>query len=142
PVPLRPSPFTHHHRIALCRTVGGGVRSDERPGLGQYNGSRGGPRWWPDAVENSSRGASMETTKEQIETGIAQHGQDGRAHGRAQRDAQGRFVKGNEGGPGNPFARRVAELRKAAMAAVTPEDMGAIMAIMAQKAKEGDVAAA
>jgi hypothetical protein len=27
------------------------------------------------------------------------------------RDARGRFVKGNAGGPGNPYARRIGELR-------------------------------
>ena len=29
------------------------------------------------------------------------------------RDASGRFTRGNKGGPGNPFARQVGQLRKA-----------------------------
>jgi hypothetical protein len=58
------------------------------------------------------------------------------------RDARGRFTKGNPGGPGNPFARRVAEMRKAMMDAVTPEDIAAIGKAMLAKAKEGDVGAA
>ena len=37
----------------------------------------------------------------------------------AQREEDGRFRKGNRGGPGNPFARQMAQLRKAALAAVT-----------------------
>ena len=47
--------------------------------------------------------------------------------GRAQRDKRGRFTEGNEGGPGNPFARQVAELRKAALEAVSPDDIREIM---------------
>ena len=35
------------------------------------------------------------------------------------RDANGRFVKGNPGGPGNPFARKVAVLRTALINFVT-----------------------
>ena len=58
------------------------------------------------------------------------------------RAANGRFVNGNVGGPGNPFARRVAELRQAALAAVTPEDIHAIISKMTQMAREGNVPAA
>jgi hypothetical protein len=39
------------------------------------------------------------------------------------RDAQGRFIGGNPGGPGNPFARQVAEMRKALLSCVTYEEM-------------------
>ncbi len=58
------------------------------------------------------------------------------------RDSRGRFVAGNKGGPGNPFARRTAALRQAMLDAVTPEDVQAIVRQMIQKAREGDVAAA
>jgi hypothetical protein len=54
----------------------------------------------------------------------------------------GRFAKGNPGGPGNPFARQVAALRQAALAAITPEDVRAILAKMAELALGGDVQAA
>jgi hypothetical protein len=60
----------------------------------------------------------------------------------AARDPDGRFAKGNPGGPGNPFARQVAELRQAALAAVTPETVHAILAKMAERALAGDVQAA
>ena len=39
------------------------------------------------------------------------------------RDASGRFAPGNPGGPGAPNARRVAELRRAVLDAVSEEDV-------------------
>jgi hypothetical protein len=42
------------------------------------------------------------------------------------RNHKGQFTKGNPGGPGNPFARQVAELRKALLGAVTPTILRAI----------------
>ena len=39
------------------------------------------------------------------------------------RDERGRFVAGNRGGPGNPFARKVAALRRALIDSVTPQDI-------------------
>jgi len=58
------------------------------------------------------------------------------------RDAQGRFRTGNRGGPGNPFARRVAALRQAMYQAVREEDVQAITEALVEKAKAGEVAAA
>jgi hypothetical protein len=58
------------------------------------------------------------------------------------RDTHGRFAQGNAGGPGNPFARRVAALRSALLAAVTEADLDAIARTLAQQAKDGNVAAA
>jgi hypothetical protein len=62
-----------------------------------------------------------------------------RTSGRA---ANGRFAKGNPGGPGNPFARQVATFRQEFMAAVTGEDIAVIVRTLIDKAKAGDVAAA
>ena len=61
------------------------------------------------------------------------------ADGRA---SNGRFARGNPGGTGNPFARQVAALRQGLLDAVSPEDMAAIAQALAEKAKQGDVAAA
>ena len=61
---------------------------------------------------------------------------------KSQRDANGRFVKGNSGGPGNPFARQVAALRRALIDAITEEDIKDIATAMLIKARAGDVAAA
>jgi hypothetical protein len=57
------------------------------------------------------------------------------------REASGRFAKGNRGGPGNPFARQVAEFRKAIIEATTPEKIQAVVAKVEVKALEGDLAA-
>lgn len=57
------------------------------------------------------------------------------------RDGRGRFVKGSGGGPGNPYARRVARLRRELYRAVTPEDLRAVVRVLVEKAKAGDVVA-
>lgn len=57
------------------------------------------------------------------------------------RERNGQFSKGNPGGPGNPQARRVAQLRKAMLDAVTPEDFATIVANLVKLAKAGDLAA-
>ena len=59
----------------------------------------------------------------------------------AGRDGQGRFAAGNKGGPGNPFARQTAGLRKAALRVVSTEDMEEVFRQLTAKAKSGDVAA-
>lgn len=58
------------------------------------------------------------------------------------RDPRGRFTLGNAGGPGNPYARRTAELRRDILAAVTSEDFQAIARKLIAQAKEGDVPSA
>jgi hypothetical protein len=58
------------------------------------------------------------------------------------RGSNGRFLKGNKGGPGNPHARQAAALRQAFLAAVTAEDIATIAQAMIEKARQGDVAAA
>src|SRR5262245_43627356 len=57
------------------------------------------------------------------------------------RDANGRFVNGNPGGPGNPFARKVAALRKALIHFVTVDDMKHVAFILKEKAMGGDLVA-
>ena len=58
------------------------------------------------------------------------------------RDDRGRFVQGNAGGPGNPYARQVAEHRKALMDAVTPNDVKRVVRVLIDKALSGDIQAA
>ena len=43
------------------------------------------------------------------------------------RTSSGRFAPGNPGGPGNPFAQRVARLRSALLESVTDDDLKAIV---------------
>jgi hypothetical protein len=57
------------------------------------------------------------------------------------RDARGRFTAGNAGGPGNPFARRVAELRKVLLGTVTDDELRIVAGQLMVKAKFGDLAA-
>ncbi len=57
------------------------------------------------------------------------------------RDERGRFTAGNLGGPGNPFARRVARYRKALHQCASIEDMKEIGRQLVAKAKMGDLAA-
>ena len=58
------------------------------------------------------------------------------------RDARGRFTAGNRGGPGNPHARRVAELKQAVLDALTPVKLQLIVERLIGLALGGDVAAA
>jgi hypothetical protein len=58
------------------------------------------------------------------------------------RDQRGRFVRGNAGGTGNPFARQVAALRAALIASVTAQDIQRVMAALLLEAGNGNVAAA
>lgn len=60
----------------------------------------------------------------------------------AERDERGRFLPGNPGGPGNPHARQVAQLRAALLEAVTPEDVREIIGVVVEAARGGDLAAA
>jgi hypothetical protein len=59
----------------------------------------------------------------------------------SQRDAKGRFGHGNPGGPGNPFARQVASLRKALLNCGTPEHIAIVVKALFDKAAAGDVMA-
>jgi hypothetical protein len=53
------------------------------------------------------------------------------------RDAKGRFTKGNPGGPGNPFARHVAQLRSALVQCVGEEDIRHIARGLLSNARTG-----
>ena len=58
------------------------------------------------------------------------------------RGEDGRFQKGNPGGPGNPYARRVALLRNSIFEAVQPDDIEEIIKAQIAQAKQGDTVAA
>ena len=55
------------------------------------------------------------------------------------RDAQGRFAKGNPGGPGNPYARQIAGFRKALVSFFTDEDWKEIALALREKATMGNL---
>src|SRR5947208_817537 len=54
---------------------------------------------------------------------------------------RGRFQPGNAGGPGNPFVKRLGELRKMALEAADPERMRKVMDTLFELAVERDLAA-
>lgn len=54
----------------------------------------------------------------------------------------GQFAKGNKLGPGNPYAKRVHQLKQAVYATVTMKDLKGVIKAMVHKAQQGDVAAA
>jgi len=82
--------------------------------------------------------AQTETTFPTEATGRPQ----AQARPQVQRDANGRFAIGNDGGPGNPFARQTAALHSAFVQRATPEDMKAIADKLIEQAKAGNVVAA
>lgn len=57
------------------------------------------------------------------------------------RNSNGRFSPGNSGGPGNPHAKKVGQLRSALIDAVSPADIAAIVGKLVERAKSGDVRA-
>jgi hypothetical protein len=76
----------------------------------------------------SANGAAKETT--------VAAGRDAAGH-----DAKGRFAPGNGGGPGNPYARQVAELKKILLEETTPERLRNIIKKLLTLAEEGNVPA-
>ena len=58
------------------------------------------------------------------------------------RDKRGRFGPGNKSGTGNPYAKRVAQLRSAMIATVTEQDIAEVITKMLELAKGGDMVAA
>jgi hypothetical protein len=62
-------------------------------------------------------------------------------NGSHSRDTRGRFTRGNPGGPGNPFARRLARLRQALCQRVTEADIEALADQLLERARQGDLAA-
>jgi hypothetical protein len=93
----------------------------------------------PDApMTNGANGASASMPND----GNGKPAPSANASNGAGRDNRGRFAAGNAGGPGNPFARRMAAFRKALCAAVSEQDIRDVAARLLQAAKGGDVAAA
>lgn len=58
------------------------------------------------------------------------------------RNPDGTFARGNAGGPGNPHASRVAELRSALLDAVSEDDVKDVARALVEQATGGNVQAA
>ena len=57
------------------------------------------------------------------------------------RDSQGRFAKGHPGGPGNPFYRRQAQLKRVLLESITEDDVRSVVQVLLGLARGGDLAA-
>src|SRR5262245_34887463 len=57
------------------------------------------------------------------------------------RNNNGTFKQGNAGGPGNPFGRRVAQLRCAVLSVVTEEHLRLVTEVLLGKALGGETSA-
>lgn len=67
---------------------------------------------------------------------------DGLRTAQTGRDARGRFTRGNPGGPGRPPAASAHEHRRALLAAVTPEDIAAVIRrVLSACVADGDMVA-
>jgi hypothetical protein len=53
------------------------------------------------------------------------------------RDARGRFIEGNPGGPGNPHARRIAQLRSILLESISDDDFRYVVRRLVHLAKNG-----
>jgi hypothetical protein len=62
-------------------------------------------------------------------------------NGRRYRDATGRFLPGNAGGPGNPHAAAVGAWRSALAQCVTDQDIREVVAKLLDLAKKGNLKA-
>ena len=65
----------------------------------------------------------------------------GRANTNDRRDGNGRFTAGNPGGPGNPHARKVGQLRATLLETVSVDDMRAVAAKLVERARGGELPA-
>src|SRR5437762_2574483 len=63
------------------------------------------------------------------------------ANPKPQRDASGRVGRGNSGGPGNPFGRRLAQLREVLLRSATEENIERLANMLMEKAFAGDMTA-
>jgi hypothetical protein len=72
---------------------------------------------------------------------IAKGDNGGTVERAAGRGPRGRFAPGNVGGPGNPFIRRVAALRRALLEVVSEQDVQDVAVQLVLLSRAGDVAA-
>jgi hypothetical protein len=86
----------------------------------------------PDRVEETGVGPAAAATTQAAESS---------ATSPKVRGTNGRFLPGNPGGPGNPFARQAAQLRAALVHRVKNEDMESIADELVLKATYGNLAA-
>jgi hypothetical protein len=120
----------------------GKLDSEKRPRHGKLRLAVGNVRFRTPAFVSFQEPAMSQTSSARSHRPESPEAPPPAAGGAGGRDANGRFTAGNHGGPGNPFARRIAEFRRAIVDAATPEKIVAVVAKLEEKALAGDVAAA
>ena len=92
---------------------------------------------WPAMAE----GGKIKISKRDCRR-LVQHSPSAGVEYQPGKDARGRFVKGNPGGPGNPHAQRIGKLRSVLIETVTEDDMRAIVRNMIAMARNSNMRAA
>jgi hypothetical protein len=59
-------------------------------------------------------------------------------NGRGDRDARGRFARGNRGGPGNPLGAKAGKFRAKLFSSITVKDFAEVVASLLAEAKAGE----
>src|SRR5262249_23925614 len=106
------------------------------------NGADGPPAPAAPSPNGANGPATTAAPSPNGDNGAAAPGGAPSANGANGRDSRGRFARGNRGGPGNPFARRVARLRTLLLAVLGEEDRRAALRKLAEQARTGDLGAA
>jgi hypothetical protein len=91
----------------------------------------------PPTPPTQPNAASLNELLRQLHDAEDGNAPSGTANGR---DSRGRFAPGNAGGPGNPYNRRVAHLRRILLEEVNDDALRAIIQVLLQKAQAGDLA--
>ena len=112
--------------------------SNERP----ETAGKAGRRHLPRPLPNGSNGANGHVVGPPVRAGVPPEPPPPPPPGAEERDGAGRFVPGCKAGPGNPYARRCAELRRAFLDAATPERVRALADRLFEQAMSGDAVAA
>jgi hypothetical protein len=95
------------------------------------------PVWPEEPAANASSPGGSSTT----EPSTGNPDPTGKETNTTGRQSNGRFAKGNRGGPGNPFARQVAAFRACLINSVTEDDMKAIVYKLVDRARFGNLQA-
>src|SRR5262249_230197 len=129
-----------YREVSSHQSVGRlGMMALASPGRSAPLGRRGGRRGMvPRTLEDSRAGVDSE---EKAMTATTTEQACAKLQAAEGREGKGGFTKGKKGGPGNPYARQVARLRKTLVNFVTEEDMKHIAFVLKMKAESGDITA-
>jgi hypothetical protein len=110
--------FSSHLSNGQAAVADNGARSPSPPGRGVRGEGPGNGTPHPNDAAHTAAPPDDKTRRADARAPAS----DAAAPADTGRDQSGRFAKGNPGGPGNPFAREVARLRRAFMNRVSLKD--------------------